>query len=894
MTANRDLNQARKTLDTPAGPVAYYDLNVAAEQYGVDLTSLPFTIRVLLENVLRHSGNGTVTEDDVAAVAGWAPQDASRADIPFMPSRVLMQDFTGVPAIVDLTAMRSEVARRGGDPQEINPVVPVDLVIDHSVQVDFAGVPTALARNVDREYERNGERYGLLRWAQSAFDNLRVVPPGAGIVHQVNLEYLASVVASRGADGEVVAFPDTLIGTDSHTTMINGLGVVGWGVGGIEAEAVLLGQPYYMLLPDVVGFRLTGALREGATATDLVLTVVQMLRQKGVVGKFVEFCGTGLSNLSLPDRATIANMAPEYGATVGFFPVDPETLAYLSGTGRDEAQVKLVEDYSRAQGLYRTDDSSEPLFTDLLELDLSQVEPSLAGPKRPQDKVRLRDMKEVFVNNLKDVYGKDSAQTNGGALDNGLDHGSVVIAAITSCTNTSNPSVMVGAGLLAKKAVERGLETKPWVKTSMAPGSRVVEDYLTASGVLSYLEDLRFHIVGYGCTTCIGNSGPLSESVLDSIGEDDLVAASVLSGNRNFEGRVHPVVKANYLASPMLVVAFALAGRVDIDLTAEPIGTDPDGQPVYLKDLWPSQQEVRDILAAALRPDVFRERYGKVFEGDARWQELEIPEGAIYQWDRDSTYVKEPPIFRNLPDTPSEVHDIRKARVLVKVGDSITTDHISPAGRIQARSPAGYYLTDKNVPVPQFNAYGARRGNHEVMMRGTFANVRLRNQLAPGTEGGWTRHLPDGMDMNIFEASEEYKREGVPTLVLAGKEYGSGSSRDWAAKGPYLLGIKATLAESYERIHRSNLVGMGVLPLQYKPGDNAESLGLTGEELYDIAGIADGLSVGKELTVTATSDDGTAKSFSVIARIDVPVELEYYRHGGVLQYVLRQLMDADS
>ncbi len=894
MTANRDLIQAQKTLPTPTGPIAYYDLNAAAEQLGVNLTTLPFTIRVLLENVLRHSGNGTVTEKDVETVARWAPRDASRADIPFMPSRVLMQDFTGVPAIVDLTAMRSEVARRGGDPQKINPVVPVDLVIDHSVQVDFAGVSTALAQNVDREYERNGERYGLLRWAQSAFDNLRVVPPGAGIVHQVNLEYLATVVASRGADGESVAFPDTLIGTDSHTTMINGLGVVGWGVGGIEAEAVLLGQPYYMLLPDVVGFRLTGALPEGATATDLVLTVVQMLRQKGVVGKFVEFCGPGLSNLSLPDRATIANMAPEYGATVGFFPVDSEAIAYLSGTGRDEAQVKLVEDYSRAQGLFRMDSSPDPLFSDLLELDLSQVEPSLAGPKRPQDKVRLQDMKEVFVNNLKEVYGKDNAQSNGGGSENGLEHGSVVIAAITSCTNTSNPSVMIGAGLLAKKAVERGLETKPWVKTSMAPGSRVVEDYLTASGVLRYLEDLRFHIVGYGCTTCIGNSGPLSDSVLDDIGKDDLVAASVLSGNRNFEGRVHPVVKANYLASPMLVVAFALAGRVDIDLTTEPLGADSEGQPVYLKDLWPSQHEVRETLAAALRPDVFRERYGKVFEGDVKWQELDIPEGAIYQWDRDSTYVKELPIFRNLPDSPSEVEDIRKARVLVKVGDSITTDHISPAGRIQAKSPAGYYLTDKNVPVPQFNAYGARRGNHEVMMRGTFANVRLRNQLAPETEGGWTRHLPDGMDMNIFEASEEYKREGVPTLVLAGKEYGSGSSRDWAAKGPYLLGIKATLAESYERIHRSNLVGMGVLPLQYKPGDNAESLGLTGEELYDIEGISDGLSVGKELTVTATSDDGIAKSFTVIARIDVPVELEYYRHGGVLQYVLRQLMGPAS
>ncbi len=890
MTDNRDLFQAKKTLDNANSTVSYYDLNSAAQTLSVDLSSIPFTIRVLLENVLRHCGNGTVTEDDVATVARWTPEGTSRPDIPFMPSRVLMQDFTGVPAIVDLTAMRSEVARRGGDPQKINPVVPVDLVIDHSVQVDFAGLPTALAQNVDKEYERNGERYGLLRWAQTAFNNLRVVPPGAGIVHQVNLEYLATVVTSVGANSESVAFPDTLIGTDSHTTMINGLGVVGWGVGGIEAEAVLLGQPYYMLLPDVVGFRLTGALPEGSTATDLVLTVVQMLRQRGVVGKFVEFCGPGLSNLSLPDRATIANMAPEYGATVGFFPVDSETLAYLAGTGREAGQVKLVEDYSRSQGLFRTDDSPEPLFSDLLELDLSQVEPSLAGPKRPQDKVSLRDMKEVFVNNLKDVYGKENASSNGGPSKDRLDHGSVVIAAITSCTNTSNPSVMVGAGLLAKKAVERGLETKPWVKTSMAPGSRVVEDYLTASGVLHYLEDLRFHIVGYGCTTCIGNSGPLTESVLDGIGQDDLVAASVLSGNRNFEGRVHPVVKANYLASPMLVVAFALAGRVDIDLTSEPIGMDSEGEPVYLKDLWPSQQEVRDTLAAALRPDVFRERYGKVFEGDLRWQELDIPEGAIYQWERDSTYVKELPIFRNLPDSPSEVQDIRKARVLVKVGDSITTDHISPAGRIQAKSPAGYYLTDKNVPVPQFNAYGARRGNHEVMMRGTFANVRLRNQLAPGTEGGWTRHLPDGMDMNIFEASEEYKREGVPTLVLAGKEYGSGSSRDWAAKGPYLLGIKATLAEGYERIHRSNLVGMGVLPLQYKAGDSAENLGLTGEELYDIEGIAEGLSVGKELTVTATAADASVKTFSVIARIDVPVELEYYRHGGVLQYVLRQLM----
>ena len=731
MTDNRDLFQAKKTLDIPNGPFTYYDLKAAAKELNIDLASLPFTIRVLLENVLRHSGNGTVTWEDVETVGRWSPKNAVRGDIPFMPSRVLMQDFTGVPAVVDLTAMRAEVARRGGDPQQINPIVPVDLVIDHSVQVDFAGTSTALARNVDREYGRNEERYGLLRWAQSAFDNLRVVPPGAGIVHQVNLEYLATVVASRGSNGETTAFPDTLIGTDSHTTMINGLGVLGWGVGGIEAEAVLLGQPYYMLLPDVVGFRLTGALPEGATATDLVLTVVQMLRQRGVVGKFVEFCGSGLSNLSLPDRATIANMAPEYGATVGFFSVDSETLAYLSGTGRDEEQVRLVEEYSKAQGVFRTDDSPEPLFTDLLELDLSHVEPSLAGPKRPQDKVRLRDMKEAFVDNLGKVYGKEGAASNGGASQDGLDHGSVVIAAITSCTNTSNPSVMVGAGLLAKRAVERGLETKPWVKTSMAPGSRVVEDYLSASGVLKYLEDLRFHIVGYGCTTCIGNSGPLSETVSEAISQGDVIAASVLSGNRNFEGRVHPAVKANYLASPMLVVAFALAGRVDIDLTTEPLGTGSNGQPVYLKDLWPSQQEVRETLAAALNPEIFRDRYGKVFEGDQRWRELPVPEGAVYQWDRDSTYVKELPIFRNLADAPSETQDITRARVLVKVGDSITTDHISPAGGIQAKSPAGYYLTDKNVPVAQFNAYGARRGNHEVMMRGTFANVRLRETRWP-------------------------------------------------------------------------------------------------------------------------------------------------------------------
>ncbi|MCH9036756.1 MAG: aconitate hydratase AcnA [Chloroflexi bacterium] len=907
MTTSADPFEARTTLDSGSGPIAYYSLERLGSELGVRLSQLPYTIRILLENALRHCGQGVVTEDEVRAIAGWSPEEPVGRDIPFMPGRVLMQDFTGVPAIVDMAAMRAEVHRLGGDPGKINPLVPIDLVIDHSVQVDLAGTREALARNVEMEYQRNGERYAFLRWAQGAFDNLRVVPPGAGIVHQVNLEYLASVVSVKEAGGERVAFPDTLVGTDSHTTMINGLSVLGWGVGGIEAEAVLLGQPYYMLLPQVVGFRLTGALVEGSTATDLVLTVTQMLRRSGVVGKFVEFCGPGLSSLSLPDRATIANMSPEYGATVGFFPTDEETLAYLRGTGRDPEQVDLVERYARAQGLFRTDSTPEPRFSDLLELDMSTVEPSLAGPKRPQDKVLMREMKEAFHTALGEVYGKSFSQSGGPAgaaaerepapsvtLDGGevtLRHGSVVIAAITSCTNTSNPSVMIGAGLLARNATERGLMTRSWVKASMAPGSRVVEDYLKAAGLLPHLEELRFHIVGYGCTTCIGNSGPLAEPIAEAVTEHDLIAASVLSGNRNFEGRVHPQVKANYLASPMLVVAYALAGRVDIDLDNDPLGVDSEDRPVYLRDIWPSQAEIAQTMKSALRPEAYRERYGQIFKGDERWNELPVPEGSLYAWERKSTYIRELPIFRNLPKEPSALSDIHGARVLAMLGDSITTDHISPAGSIAAKSPAGQYLIDHEVPVQGFNSYGSRRGNHEVMIRGTFANIRLRNQLAPGTEGGWTRHLPDNMEMTIYDAAEEYRREGVPTLVIAGKEYGSGSSRDWAAKGPYLLGVKATLAESYERIHRSNLVGMGVLPLQFKPGENPQSLGLEGTETFDIDGIAEGLEVGKELRVTARKEDGSTITFNAIARIDVPVELDYYRHGGVLQYVLRRLLN---
>jgi aconitate hydratase len=890
---------AKSHLRTSFGEVTFYRLD-ALQQAGITgLDRLPYSIRVLLENLLRHEDGRIITAEDVLALARWSGAGEAR-EIAFMPARVVMQDFTGVPAVVDLAAMRSAMHRMGGDPMKINPVVPVDLVIDHSVQVDVFGTPDAYEKNVELEYQRNVERYTFLRWAQSAFREFRIVPPGMGIVHQVNLEYLSPLVHRREQHGEVTAYPDTLVGTDSHTTMINGLGVLGWGVGGIEAEAVMLGQPYYMLTPEVVGFRLTGELPEGATATDLVLTVTQMLRQKGVVGKFVEFTGEGVSRLSLPDRATIANMAPEYGATMGFFPVDAETIAYLRGTGRPDEVVELAERYCKENLLFRTDDAPEPIFSDLLELDLSTVEPSLAGPKRPHDRVRLRDAKTSFAISLRAPIkerGFELSEEQIGkrvpveGTDYSLTHGDVVIAAITSCTNTSNPSVMIGAGLLAKKAVERGLQVKPWVKTSLAPGSRVVTDYLQASGLIPYLEQLRFHVVGYGCTTCIGNSGPVPEPIARAVKEGDLVVAAVLSGNRNFEGRINPVVRANYLASPMLVVAYALAGTMNIDLFNEPLGTDRNGQPVYLRDIWPSQQEIRREIAAALQPDMFRRQYARVFAGDKFWQNLPVPEGELYTWDPSSTYIQEPPYFVDLSPEPAPPSDIEDAYVLAVFGDSITTDHISPAGSIAVNSPAGQYLIQRGVLPQEFNSYGARRGNHEVMMRGTFANIRIKNLLLPGTEGGITVHFPSGETLPIYEAAMRYKEAGIPLVVIAGKEYGSGSSRDWAAKGTILLGVRAVLAESFERIHRSNLVGMGVLPLQFQPGENRETLGLTGRERYSILGIRD-LQPRQTVTVVAREENGNEKRFTAIARIDTPVEVEYYRHGGILQMVLRQMAGA--
>ena len=887
---------AKSRLRTSFGEVALYRID-ALQQAGVNgLDRLPYSIRVLLENLLRHEDGRIITAEDVLALARWSGAGEPR-EIAFMPARVVMQDFTGVPAVVDLAAMRSAMHRLGGDPMKINPVVPVDLVIDHSVQVDVFGTSDAYEQNVALEYQRNVERYSFLRWAQSAFREFRIVPPGMGIVHQVNLEYLSPLVHRREQHGEMTAYPDTLVGTDSHTTMINGLGVLGWGVGGIEAEAVMLGQPYYMLTPEVVGFRLTGELPEGATATDVVLTVTQMLRQKGVVGKFVEFTGEGVSRLSLPDRATIANMAPEYGATMGFFPVDAETIAYLRGTGRPDEVVELAERYCKENLLFRTDDAPEPIFSDLLELDLSTVEPSLAGPKRPHDRVRLRDAKTSFAISLRAPIKERGFELSEEQLgkrvavegtDYSLTHGDVVIAAITSCTNTSNPSVMIGAGLLAKKAVERGLQVKPWVKTSLAPGSRVVTDYLQASGLIPYLEQLRFHVVGYGCTTCIGNSGPVPEPIARAVKEGDLVVAAVLSGNRNFEGRINPVVRANYLASPMLVVAYAIAGTINIDLYHEPLGIDRNGQPVYLRDIWPSQEEIQREIAAALQPEMFRRQYARVFAGDKFWQDLPMPEGDLYAWDPNSTYIQEPPYFVNLSPEPEPLSDIEGACVLAVFGDSITTDHISPAGSIAVNSPAGQYLIQRGVSPQEFNSYGARRGNHEVMMRGTFANIRIKNLLLPGTEGGITVHFPSGETLPIYEAAMRYKEAGIPLVVIAGKEYGSGSSRDWAAKGTILLGVKAVLAESFERIHRSNLVGMGVLPLQFQPGENRETLGLTGRERYSILGIRD-LQPRQTVTVVAREENGNEKRFTAIARIDTPVEVEYYRHGGILQMVLRQM-----
>jgi aconitate hydratase len=923
MVTNANLMGARQELATAGGEVAYYRLASLADQGVAGLDRLPMTVKIFLENVLRQCDGQIVKPEDVLKLARWSASAPVAQEIPFLPARVLLQDFTGVPAVVDLAAMRSAVARIGGDPRRINPLVPADLVIDHSVQVDRFATVTAFRYNVAREYERNGERYALLRWAQQAFQGFNVVPPGTGICHQVNLEYLAKVVQTRTDGGGPVAIPDTLVGTDSHTTMINGLGVIGWGVGGIEAEAVLLGQPLEIVTPVVIGFRMTGELVEGATATDLVLTVTEILRKKGVVGKFVEFTGPGLAQLALADRATISNMAPEYGATAALFPVDAETLRYLRLTGRDDSVVDLVERYTKEQGLYHSG-GDEPVFSELVELDLSTVQPSLAGPRRPQDRVGLaevsKSLHEAFPKyfpaasatsgNGKEgtagptaVAGQDQSRlaTDVPALPKlaeiqigrerlSLGNGAVVIAAITSCTNTSNPSVMLGAGVLARKAVERGLSVRPSIKTSLAPGSRVVTDYLQRANLLAYLEALGFHMVGYGCTTCIGNSGPLPEPVAQAITENDLAVAAVLSGNRNFEGRIHPQVRAAYLASPPLVVAYALAGTVDVDLTREPLDTDQNGEPVYLRDIWPTQDEIREAMAQAVDADLFRAEYGHVFEGDENWRNLPVPAGDVYAWDPSSTYVQEPPYFVDLKSEPSPPADISGGRVLVTVGDSVTTDHISPAGNIPKDSPAGQYLIAHGVAPAEFNSYGARRGNHEVMVRGTFGNVRLRNELVPGREGDWTAHQPDGEVMRIYDAAMRYQADGVPLLVIAGREYGTGSSRDWAAKGTVLLGIRAVIAESYERIHRSNLVGMGVLPLQFKPGEGRAALGLDGRERYDIAGVAAGLTPGQELTVRATRPDGTALSFQVVARLDTPLEIDYYRQGGILPAVLRQLM----
>jgi len=862
------------------------------EKLGIGkISRLPCSLKILLEALLRHCDGRVVTEEDVTALAQWNPK--SGREIPFKPARVLLQDFTGVPTVVDLAAMRSAVKRLGGDPTKINPLVPVDLVIDHSVQVDYFASRLALQRNAELEFERNRERYEFLRWGQKAFRNFRVVPPATGIVHQVNLEFLAQVVMTKRENSELIAFPDTLVGTDSHTTMINGLGVLGWGVGGIEAEACMLGQPLYIVTPEVIGFKLTGRLREGVTATDLVLTVTQMLRHKGVVDKFVEFYGEGLSQLALPDRATIANMAPEYGATCGFFPVDDETLRYLRQTGRSPELIDLVERYCKEQGLFRTKETPDPIFTDTLELKLEDVEPSVAGPKRPQDRIRLWDVKREFRRLLTAPITERGYALSPEALaqKNGLRHGSVVIAAITSCTNTSNPSVMIGAGLLAKKAVERGLKVPAHVKTSLAPGSKVVTEYLQKSGLMPYLEELGFHLVGYGCTTCIGNSGPLPEPVAKEIVEKNLVAAAVLSGNRNFEGRIHPLVKANFLASPPLVVAYALAGTVDIDLANEPLGTDKDGKPVYLKEIWPSQSEIAETIARSIDSEMFKKTYANVFDGNPQWNAITGVEGELYRWDPKSTYIQEPPYFKDFALTPQPLQDIVGARVLVMLGDSVTTDHISPAGDIPIDSPAGKYLLERGIAKRDFNSYGSRRGNHEVMMRGTFANVRLKNLLVPGVEGGVTVHLPDGERMSIYDAAMRYHAEGVPLIVLAGKEYGTGSSRDWAAKGPALLGVKAILAESFERIHRSNLVGMGVLPLQYIDGQNAEKLGLTGQELFDIVGVSKIERPRQELTVRARRPEGGVTEFRVIARLDMPIEIEYYKNGGILPTVLRQVLD---
>ena len=892
MTVGTDTLKTRRTLNVGGKDYDYYSLKAAEEAGLGDLSRLPFSLKVLLENLLRYEDGRSVTVEDIKALAGWTRERRAKREIAYRPARVLMQDFTGVPAVVDLASMRNAMEQLGGDPRLINPLSPVDLVIDHSVMVDHFGGKDSFQKNVDMEFERNGERYAFLRWGQTAFDNFRVVPPGTGICHQVNLEYLAQVVWTRDEDGRTFAYPDTLVGTDSHTTMVNGLAVLGWGVGGIEAEAAMLGQPVTMLIPEVVGFKLTGALKEGATATDLVLTVTQMLRAKGVVGKFVEFYGPGLDHLTLADQATISNMAPEYGATCGFFPVDEETLRYLRFTGREEARIALVEAYARAQGMWRDEDTPDPVFTDSLELDLGTVEPSLAGPKRPQDKILLSKAAQAFTEDaLKDFTGTAGRSVSVPVRDSNyeLSDGDVVIAAITSCTNTSNPSVLVAAGLVARNARARGLTVKPWVKTSFAPGSQVVTDYLEASGLQADLDALGFDLVGYGCTTCIGNSGPLPEPIAEAIEQGDLVCSAVLSGNRNFEGRVNPHTRANYLASPPLVVAYALAGSMKLDLLTDPMGTDGDGNPVLLKDIWPSNQEIQAVVDKVVTREMFETRYADVFEGPAQWQSISTKASMTYDWEDASTYVRFPPFFEDITPEPGALADITGARILAKLPDSITTDHISPAGAIKKESPAGDYLLEHQVRPLEFNSYGSRRGNHEVMMRGTFANIRIRNEMTPGIEGGVTVHHPSGERLPIYDAAMRYKEEGVPLVVIGGKEYGTGSSRDWAAKGTRLLGIKAVIVESFERIHRSNLVGMGVLPLQFKDGQSRETLGLTGEETFDITGVEGGITPRMDVACRIHRPDGSSEDIALLCRIDTADEVEYYRHGGILHYVLRNL-----
>jgi aconitate hydratase len=911
------VSKIKDVIDTSKGPVVIYRLDRLEEMGFENISRLPYSIKILLESLLRQMDGKLITQEDIISCAQCSTKKRSEHEIPFIPARVLLQDFTGVPLVVDLAAMRSEVLRLGCDPACINPVIPADLVIDHSIQVDYFGTSNARKFNENKEFERNRERYSLLRWASMAFDNFRVIPPGKGIVHQINLEYLATVVQVKKINNELVAYPDTLVGTDSHTTMINGMGVLGWGVGGIEAEAVMLGQPYHMPVPDVVGFKLSGELKEGVTSTDLVLTITQILREHNMVGKFVEFYGPGLKKLSLPDRATIANMAPEYGATAGFFPVDAETIKYLLETGRKKDDVDLVEKYTREQGLFHTDESPQALFSEMLELDMCIVEPSLAGPKRPQDRIPLDKMEESFHKAMEDTFRREKTEVEtdheyhrwlgeGGSFSDEhkrniqmyveekyemkvpIKSGSIVIAAITSCTNTSNPSVMIGAGLLAKKAVERGLKVKPYVKTSLAPGSQVVSEYLEKAGLMPYLEALGFHIVGYGCTTCIGNSGPIQDMVAKAVKEKNLIVAAVLSGNRNFEGRINPLVKANYLASPPLVVAYAISGTVDIDLKTEPLGFDPNNNPVFLRDIWPDSEEIRQIIKNTIDPMLYEKQYSDISRDSTLWEELIVPTGNLYDWEPASTYIQEPPFFMDFPVIPPEKMDISGARVLAYLGNSITTDHISPAGEFSKDSPAGQYLILKGLSPENFNSYGSRRGNHEVMMRGTFANINLKNRLVPGNDGGFTRYFPTGEEMTIYDAAMLYKQNRTPLVIIAGKEYGTGSSRDWAAKGTYLLGVEAVLAESFERIHRSNLLGMGVLPLQFNKGENADTLGIKGDEVFDISGIGS-LKPGGELHVVAKADEKET-TFNVISRLDAPIEVEFYKNGGILHTFMRNIL----